>query len=162
MAEREDELDPNRPADRERFGEAGLGAVESESDPDPFDERGADAYEQEEIFAREVQAAEPPAPDDVTLREQEELAREDGGAIGGVSGDEGFADAERPLAEAGEGESEGFELAEAELIEAASHGSGNHNPLGDRFSDEDARSQGVAEYGEADRERVSEDVGDEN
>lgn len=167
MAEREDELDPNRPADRERFGEAGLGAVESESDPDPFDERGADAYEQEEIFesqagVADIAAPEPPTSDEATLLEQEQLAGAAAGAIGGVSGDEGFADAERPLAEAGEGESEGFELAEAELIEAASHGSGNHNPLGDRFSDEDARSQGVAEYGEADRERVSEDVGDEN
>lgn len=167
MAEREEELDPNSPADREHFGEAGLGAVESESDPDPFDERGADAYEQEEIFEREAEAAgiaaaEPPASDEARLLEQERLAAAEAGAIGGVSGDEGFSEAERPLAEAGEGESEGFELAEQELIEAASHGSGNHNPLGDRFSDEDARSQDLAEYGEADRERVSEDVSDDN
>lgn len=102
-----------------------------------------------------------PGPEEVE-DEQERLAAEEAGAIGGVSGDEGFAEVERPLAEAGEGESEGFELAEQELIEAASHGSGNHNPLGDRFSAEDARSQGLAEYGEADRERVSEDVNDEN
>ncbi len=92
--------------------------------------------------------------------DEEELAREEAGAIGGVSGDEGFDEAERPLAEAGEGESEGFELAEQELIEAASHGSGNHNPLGDRLGDEQEASG--AEYGEADRERVSEDVRDDH
>lgn len=166
MSEREDELDPNSPADREHFGESSLGGAQSDSDPDPFDERGEDAYAEEEAEQREgdeltdVPALEP-APGDAELIEQEELAREEAGAIGGVSGDEGFSEAERPLAEAGEGESEGFELAEQDLIESASHGSGNSNPLGDRYPDEDARSRDLAEYGEADRERVSEDVDDD-
>lgn len=158
MAEREDELDPNSPADREHFGEASLGEAQSEPDPDPFDQRGADAYAAEEEGESEITDAPAFAatPGDAIVSEQEQLAREAAGAIGGISGDEGFAEAERPLAEAGEGESEGFELAEQELIEAASHGRGNHNPLGDRFSEEDARSQDLAEYGEADGERVSE------
>ena len=165
MSEREDELDPNSPADREGFGEASLGEAESESDPDPFDERGEDAYEadpsERETQVVDIPAFEP-APGEATLLEEEELAREEAGAIGGVSGDEGFPEAERPLAEAGEGESEGFELAEQDLIEAASHGSGNRNPLGDRFSAEDARSEGLAEYGEADHERVSEEREDDD
>lgn len=162
MTDREDELDPNSPADREHFGEASLGEAQSESDPDPFDERGADAYAEEEAEEEgdeltDVPAFEP-APAEATLLEEEELAREEAGAIGGISGDEGIPEAERPLAEAGEGESEGFELAEQDLIEAASHGSGNRNPLGDRFTAEDARSEGLAEYGEADHERVSEET----
>ena len=49
MTDREDELDPNSPADRENFGEASLGEAATESDPDPFDER--DAYEEEEEIA---------------------------------------------------------------------------------------------------------------
>lgn len=162
MSEHENELDSNSPADREHFGEASLGEAQSDSDPDPFDERGADAYAAEEEGEITDLPAFEAAPGDATVSEQEELAGEEAGAIGGVSGDEGFPQAERPLAEAGEGESEGFELAEQELIEAASHGSGNHNPLGDRFSEEDARSQDLAEYGEADGERVSEDVSDDH
>lgn len=169
MSERPDDLDPNFPADRERFGEAGLGDAQSESDPDPYDERGDDAYAEE----REIEAEEgaeltdlpalEPVPAEISLIEREEqLAREEAGAIGGVSGNEGIPEAERPMAEGGEGESEGFELAEQDLIEAASHGSGNNNPLGDRFSPEDARSEGLAEYGEADHERVTERVDDED
>lgn len=161
MTEREDELDPNSPADRENFGEASLGEAESESNPDPFDERGADAYEEEDASERETQVVDiptfDPPPGEATLLEEEELAREEAGAIGGVSGDEGFPEAERPLAEAGEGESEGFELAEEALIEAASHGSGNSNPLGDRFPSEQGGLDGMAEYGEADHERSSEE-----
>ncbi len=61
-------------------------------------------------------------------REQEQAAAAEAAAIGGrVSSEPPAADgepdpAERPLAEAGQGESEGFEQAESELIEHASHG----------------------------------------
>ena len=60
--------------------------------------------------------------------EQEKEAAAEAGAIGGrVSSEptefeEAMDEAQRPLSEAGEGESEGFELAEAELEEHASHG----------------------------------------
>jgi hypothetical protein len=168
LTEREDELDPNSPADRENFGEASLGEAEAESNPDPFDERGEDAYAEEEAAAEadgevitDLPAMEP-APAEATLIEEEELAREEAGAIGGISGEEGLPEAERPLAEAGEGESEGFEQSEAALIEAASHGDPAGNPLGDRFTPEDASSEGLAEYGEADHERVSEDKNEDN
>ena len=168
MTEREDELDPNSPADREGFGEASLGEAESSSDPDPFDERGKDAYAEEEELSEDADevitdmpATEPP-PAKATLIEEEELAREEAGAIGGISGEEGLPEAERPLAEAGEGVAEGFEQSEAALIEGASHGDPAGNPLGDRFTPEDARSEGLAEYGEADQEHVSEDVEDDH
>jgi hypothetical protein len=55
--------------------------------------------------------------------EQEEVdqaAREAAG-IGGATPDEGLDPAERPVAEGGGGESEGFELAQQELIEHATH-----------------------------------------
>lgn len=64
-------------------------------------------------------------------------------------------EANRPLDEAGEGESEGFELAEQELIEHASHGDlhGTTRILRDARTGEDLPEAPDAElYGEADEE----------
>lgn len=63
-------------------------------------------------------------------REQEDAAAADAAKIGGRASDdpptgwdeEETDEAHRPLVEAGEGESEGFELSEYELSEHASHG----------------------------------------
>lgn len=55
------------------------------------------------------------------LDEEERLAADEAGQIGGIAGDEGMDPAQRPVSEAGGGESEGFELAEADLIRHASH-----------------------------------------
>ena len=55
------------------------------------------------------------------IEEQERLAAQEAAAIGGRAGDEGVDPAQRPVVEAGGGESEGFELAEADLIRHASH-----------------------------------------
>ena len=64
-------------------------------------------------------------------REEAEAARE-AAQIGGRSGMEDIPEEERPLAEGGEGESEGFELAEEELEERASHEDDSPgNPLSD-------------------------------
>jgi hypothetical protein len=65
-------------------------------------------------------------------------------------------EAQRPLAEAGEGEAEGFEQAEQELIEHASHGDQHaaRRALEDApLESDDARA---SEGGEADFERSSE------
>ena len=63
-------------------------------------------------------------PEANSEREQEEAAAAEAGRIGGSPSDgaEPVDEAHRPLEEAGQGESEGFELAERELIEHASHG----------------------------------------
>ncbi len=62
-------------------------------------------------------------------REQEEAAAAEAASVGGRPSDEPPEDdearedpAQRPLVEAGQGESEGFEEAERELIEHATHG----------------------------------------
>ncbi len=67
-------------------------------------------------------------------------------------------EAQRPLSEAGQGESEGFEAAEAELIDHASHG--DYRDAGHIIGDaehgaEDPRAADT-ESGEADFERSSE------
>jgi hypothetical protein len=73
---------------------------------------------------------------------------------------ERLAEEQAPVSEAGGGESEGFELAEEELI-ANAEGEGG-DPLEDRFTPEDAEGEGVGEYGEADEIEPTEVVdGDE-
>lgn len=90
-------------------------------------------------------------------REQRETdaAAAEAAAIGGRPSDTpdpSVDEAERPLAEAGQGEAEGFEQAEAELIDHASHGdqhAARHVIEEADGDDEDARASGG---GEADRE----------
>jgi len=100
-------------------------------------------------------------PEDEVDQEAENAAAE-AAEIGGHTDTEGLPEAERPLAEAGEGESEGFELAEEQLIESASHGDPSGHPLGDRLPPEEASSENLASYGEADEEHVSENVEDDH
>jgi len=60
------------------------------------------------------------------------------------------AEERRPLEEAGEGEAEGFEQAEQELIEQAEHGENGRDPAQDAFPAEEESDRSTAEYGEAD------------
>ena len=90
-------------------------------------------------------------PDDDLVREEEAAAAADAGRIGGVAGDEDDFDPEmRPVYEAGGGPAEGFEQAEADLIENASHGDGHGDPLADAFTPEVESDLSGAEYGESD------------
>ncbi|HWF51391.1 MAG TPA: hypothetical protein VG294_12200 [Solirubrobacteraceae bacterium] len=102
-------------------------------------------------------------------KEQEDLAAAEAAAIGGrvsseppPTDDEGRDEAHRPLIEAGEGESEGFEEAERELIEHASHGDEHAafriiKDAPDEVDDDRATWDG----GEADHEQSSEFEADE-
>jgi hypothetical protein len=65
---------------------------------------------------------------------------------------------QRPVTEAGGGESEGFEEAEKELIEHASHGDSGPDPSNLAGEPESFRGD---EGGDADHERSSEDSDDE-
>jgi hypothetical protein len=60
----------------------------------------------------------------------------------------------RPLEEAGEGEAEGFEQSEQELIEGAEHGDAGWDPELDAFPPEEESDRSSAVYGEADEEEV--------
>jgi hypothetical protein len=86
--------------------------------------------------------------------EVQEAGREAAG-IGGVAGDEDLDPAERPVIEAGGGEAEGFEEAQALLIEHASHGDQQsaHAVLHDSARAEEGTG---GEDGEADHELSSE------
>lgn len=69
------------------------------------------------------------------------------------------AEEQTPVTEAGGGESEGFELAEEDLVDNA-EGSGG-DPLEDRLEPEDAGSEGIASYGEPDEIEPTEVVEDD-
>jgi hypothetical protein len=96
--------------------------------------------------------------DDDVVDEEERRAAEEAGHIGGtptydVDLDE-IDEADRAVVEGGGGESEGFELAEEELIENADLGPGR--PGAEvrvrEGEDDEERDDDLAEYGEADSE----------
>ena len=88
--------------------------------------------------------------DEKFVEHEEELAAEEAASIGGARPDYHTDDAHRALEEAGEGEAEGFEEAEEELIEAASHGENRHSPADDAFTPEVESDESGAAYGEPD------------
>lgn len=99
-----------------------------------------------------------PGPDPAREAERAaaEAARIGGSPSSAGEGQEGLDEAQRPLAEAGQGEAEGFEQAEQELIDKASHGDqhGARRAVNEAaLESDDARAVASAE---ADHERSSE------
>ena len=85
---------------------------------------------------------------DPIAEEEAEAAAAEAAGIGGPAPDGVEDPAQRPLVEGGEGEAEGFELAEEELIDNAEHGDEK------RFPDRDApppEEPSDTEYGEPDQ-----------
>ena len=95
---------------------------------------------------------------DDRIAEEEAAAAAEAAAIGGgiPHGEEDYDPAMRPLYEAGQGDAEGFEQAEQDLIDNASHGDGRGEPLSDAFTPEVESDRSTAVYGEPDEEDVTE------
>lgn len=85
--------------------------------------------------------------DEGLIAEEAEAAATEAGEIGGEVPQDSDDPAQQPLIEAGEGEAEGFELAEKQLVDIASHGDEHRFPDRDAPPAEDATE---AEFGEAD------------
>lgn len=85
--------------------------------------------------------------EEARLAEEEAEAAAEAARIGGEVPEEGDDPARWPLVEAGEGEAEGFELAEQELEDNAAHGNQRGFPERDVPPPEEP---GAAEYGEPD------------
>jgi hypothetical protein len=96
------------------------------------------------------------SPDPRYEQEEIDAAAAEAAGIGGVAGDEDLDPARRPVVEGGGGEAEGFEEAEAALIEHASHGDQQsaHAVIHDAGLPEDAGA--TRDDGEADHEHSSE------
>jgi hypothetical protein len=105
-------------------------------------------------------------PDEDFVREEEDAAAAEAGSIGGrtpeYEDEEGDAvdEATRPLIEGGEGVEEGFETAESDLREAATHGENRYDPESRDFGDEESAGEGDALSGEPDEIDVTETVRD--
>jgi hypothetical protein len=94
-------------------------------------------------------------PDESFVEEEEDAAGAEAAGIGGRRPDYDVDDDRRgeewrAVEEAGEGDEEGFELAEHDLIEEASHGDEGRDPEVDAFTPERESDEATAEYGEAD------------
>jgi hypothetical protein len=85
--------------------------------------------------------------DEARIAEEEAEAAQEAAGIGGKVRPGSDDPAQQPLVEGGEGEAEGFELAEEELQENASHGDSRGFPDEDRPDPEEPTQ---VEYGEPD------------
>jgi hypothetical protein len=92
--------------------------------------------------------------DEPLVSDEERAAAAEAAGIGGrrpdYDVDDDSDESTRALEEAGEGESEGFELAEHDLIEEASHGEEGRSPERDAFDSEVESDDADSVYGEAD------------
>lgn len=86
--------------------------------------------------------------DEATLAEEEAAAAAEAAEIGGDVPSDTDDPAEQPLIEGGQGEAEGFELAEKDLVDIASHGDQHRFPDNVPSPPEEPQD---AEYGEADQ-----------
>jgi hypothetical protein len=88
--------------------------------------------------------------EDPRVAQEESAARAEAAAIGGPAPHDADDPAMEPLYEAGQGDQEGWEAAERDLIENATHADGHGNPLRDALDPEAESDRSTAEYGEPD------------
>jgi hypothetical protein len=99
-------------------------------------------------------------PEDPLLRREETAAAAQARAIGGPAPDYEVDEERRPLQEGGEGEAEGFEDSERELIETGSHGNPRFAPDANAPEPEVESDLSSAAYGEPDEVDPTEVVAD--
>jgi hypothetical protein len=91
------------------------------------------------------------ATGDTLVAQQEAAAAAEAASIGGVAPQDASDPAMEPVYQAGGGEQEGFEAAEADLVENATHGDGYGEPERDALTPELESDRSTAVYGETDR-----------
>ena len=88
---------------------------------------------------------------DEVVSQEEDAAAAEAGEIGGPAPEYEGDEEERPVAEGGGGESEGFEQAEQELVERAENLDEHRSPRRDSFTEEQEADKSTAAYGEPDQ-----------
>jgi hypothetical protein len=106
--------------------------------------------ETERSEAAEKTVPEPAPDDDALVAEEEAAAAAEAGGIGGPHLHDADDPAFEASYEAGGGEAEGFEAAERELEDNATHGGGRGDPLRDAMTPEVESDEETAIDGEAD------------
>jgi len=98
---------------------------------------------------------------DPIAEEEAAAAAAEAAEIGGPTPDDPVDDpARRPLVEAGEGQAEGFELAEAELVDNAEHGDQKRFPNRDAGRPEEPTDTAFGEPDEAIPQEADQDIRD--
>ena len=111
----------------------------------------------------EVSELEADRQRDPIADEEAEAAAAEAAEIGGPAPDDPIDDpAERPVIEGGEGQAEGFELAEQELIDNASHGDQKRFPNRDASPPEEPTETAFGEPDEAIPQEAYREIRDEN
>jgi hypothetical protein len=96
---------------------------------------------------------------DPIAEEEAEAAAAEAAEIGGPTPDDPVDDpAQRPLVEGGEGQAEGFELAEAQLIDNAEHGDQKRFPNRDAGRPEEPTDTAFGEPDEAIPQEADRDI----
>ena len=106
--------------------------------------------ETERAEAAEATVPEPAPGDDALVAEEEAAAAAEAGAIGGPRLHDADDPAFEAAYEAGGGQAEGFEVAELELQENATHGDGRGDPIRDAMTPEVESDEETVVEGEAD------------
>ena len=104
-----------------------------------------------EAHIPEMDFLAPTSTTDAIVAEEEAAAAAEAALIGGVVPHDSDGPAMDHVYQAGGGEAEGFEAAEEDLIENATHGDGEGNPIRDAIDVEAEADLSSAVYGEADR-----------
>lgn len=109
----------------------------------------------------EVSRMEAERQDDPIADEEAEAAAAEAAEIGGPAPDDPVEDpAQRPVVEGGEGQAEGFELAEEELIDNAAHGDQKGFPNRDAGAPEEPTETAFGEADEAIPQEADQDIRD--
>jgi hypothetical protein len=109
----------------------------------------------------EVARQEAERQDDPIAEEEAEAAAAEAAEIGGPAPDDPVDDpAQRPVVEGGEGQAEGFELAEAELIDNAAHGDQKRFPNRDAPPPEEPTDTAFGEPDEAIPQEADQEIRD--
>ncbi|MFL5897934.1 MAG: hypothetical protein ACJ76D_05670 [Solirubrobacterales bacterium] len=111
------------------------------------------------MSAVEMRPEEEPDP---IAEEEAEAAASEAAEVGGPAPDDPVEDpADRPLVESGQGQAEGFELAEAELIDNAQHGDQKRFPNRDAGLPEEPTDTAFGEPDEAIPQEADQDIRDD-
>jgi hypothetical protein len=119
--------------------------------PPAFPESDTERREREDLLRPDAESTGAQDPDAQLIAEEESAAAAEAAQIGGRGPASAADPAMQPVYEAGGGEQDGWEQAEQDLIENATHGDGGGNPLRDQFTPEIESDRSTAVYAESDR-----------
>ena len=123
-------------------------------------ESDAERREWADSLTPDAEALHTADPDETLVAQEESAAAAEAASLGGHGAPDAEDPAMQPLYEAGQGDQEGWEAAERDLIENATHSDGGGNPLRDAFSPEAESDRSSAVYGAADSTPSTEVVHD--